>query len=169
MAGLLGLSFQLEQVDYSAKNFVHADMSPELLSQDMKKRGESFQSILLKAMAKSSEIEKGPADLSDMLLLLSGKHSSTGLKRLVARQFGDMEGFVEALNGKSGISLIHGRNAVAIETLKRELSLEKRNIAIFYGAAHMPDMLKQIKAVWPLTSDRIEWYKAWDLTLQPVN
>ncbi len=46
MTKVLGLSFQLDEVDYTAKNFVHADMSPEEFAQSMKDRGETMISIL---------------------------------------------------------------------------------------------------------------------------
>jgi hypothetical protein len=39
---MLGLEFQLDQIDYTAKNFVHADLSPKEFDAAMAKRGESW-------------------------------------------------------------------------------------------------------------------------------
>ena len=38
----LGLSFQLDEIDYGRPNFVHADLSPDELSASMQERGESL-------------------------------------------------------------------------------------------------------------------------------
>ena len=60
----LKLDFQLDKIDYSRPNFVHADMSPDEFAQSMKKRGESPLSMILKIMLKSSEIQKTNPGLS---------------------------------------------------------------------------------------------------------
>ena len=39
---MLGLEFQLDQIDYAARNFVHADLSPKEFDAAMAKRGESW-------------------------------------------------------------------------------------------------------------------------------
>ena len=41
MKNLLDLSFQLDEIDYTASNFVHADLSPTELFESMDERGES--------------------------------------------------------------------------------------------------------------------------------
>ena len=42
MKNALGLAFQLEHIDYTADNFVHADLSPQELRASMDERGESL-------------------------------------------------------------------------------------------------------------------------------
>ncbi len=44
---MLGLAFQVDWIDYSAKNMVHADMSPEEFAEKMKERGESFFTLFM--------------------------------------------------------------------------------------------------------------------------
>ena len=39
---MLGLEFQLDQIDYGARNFIHADLSPKEFEAAMAKRGESW-------------------------------------------------------------------------------------------------------------------------------
>jgi hypothetical protein len=50
MKDVLKLSFQLEEVDYTVKNFVHADMSPEEFGSDMVKRNDGFVSMFARLM-----------------------------------------------------------------------------------------------------------------------
>ena len=42
---LLGLEFQLEQIDYTRGNMVHADMTPKQFVKSMQQRGESVAGI----------------------------------------------------------------------------------------------------------------------------
>lgn len=58
LARILGLQFQLEGINYHAKNFVHADLSPSELSEAMRNRGESIPSILLKLFKLHSSTNK---------------------------------------------------------------------------------------------------------------
>ena len=57
---LLELDHQLEEIDYTQPNFVHADMSPDQFLQAMKDRNESFLQmyfrLLGQAMAHQSEM-----------------------------------------------------------------------------------------------------------------
>ena len=51
MKDLLELEYQLTGVDYTTKNFVHADLSPDEFSKSMKAKGESFWTIFFRLMA----------------------------------------------------------------------------------------------------------------------
>src|SRR5690606_21620 len=42
MKNMLGLSFQLEEIDYASPNFIHADMTSAMLARSMADRGESL-------------------------------------------------------------------------------------------------------------------------------
>src|SRR5436190_1054916 len=50
MKSMLELEFQLERVDYTKENFVHADMSPEEFAKSMSERGESFLQMFFRMM-----------------------------------------------------------------------------------------------------------------------
>ena len=56
------LEFQLKGIDYTCKNMVHADMSPEQFARSMQKRGESAWTMLGRmlayAMAKENQTER---------------------------------------------------------------------------------------------------------------
>ena len=49
MKDVLKLEFQLDRIDYTKPNMVHADMSPQEFSQSMKDRDESFLKMFLQA------------------------------------------------------------------------------------------------------------------------
>ena len=53
LKNLLDLEFQLEQIDYTKDNFVHADMTPTEFAQSMSKNEESLGGYALKAMGQS--------------------------------------------------------------------------------------------------------------------
>jgi hypothetical protein len=65
------------------------------------------------------------------------------------------------LGGGAGKLLIDSRNEVAVERLK-EVPEGARSVAIFYGAAHLPDLAKRLEA---LGYQRVggRWLLAWDL------
>ncbi|MDE0737094.1 MAG: hypothetical protein OSB47_14830, partial [Pirellulaceae bacterium] len=47
MKSVLGLELQLEKIDYTKNNFVHADLSPEKMAEAMKKRGDDGLTLAL--------------------------------------------------------------------------------------------------------------------------
>lgn len=162
----LDLSFQLHHIDYSAKNLVHADMSPEEFSQSMKDRGESFLQVFFRMMTQAttqSATKKAPSD-ADFLIALFAEDRSLRMKRLMATQFEDMESQMAVFSGPDGSTLITERNKKAIEVLRRELDRGHDRIAIFYGAGHMQDMAERLTNEFGLKSTGQRWLQAWDLT-----
>jgi hypothetical protein len=53
MKDSLDLDFQLDDIDYTAANFVHADMDKETFEKLQEERGETFEMILLRMIMKS--------------------------------------------------------------------------------------------------------------------
>jgi hypothetical protein len=167
LKSLLELSFQLDEVDYTAKNLVHADMSPEQFSKSMADRGESYLDIFTRMMgyAMAQQGRKGEGATSDVELLaaLLDKNRAMVLKRLMAEQFEDLEGPMAAIEGPNGSTLVSQRNKVALDVLRQQIKAGKRKIAIFYGAAHMPDMQKRLQDDFRLEPVSTRWLPAWDL------
>ncbi|MEI8072282.1 MAG: hypothetical protein WCI09_11965 [Planctomycetota bacterium] len=167
---LLGLEFQLEQIDYTAKNFVHADLSPEEFDAAMAKRGESwwtmFSTLMRESMARAERGEAGPGsdlNLGDMFGLLFGSDREVRLRRIMAEQFTDMDMLTAAFGGEEGSSLITDRNAAAIEVLTGQIARGRKKIAIFYGAAHMDDFDSRLQKELELQPRDTIWLEAWDL------
>jgi hypothetical protein len=168
---LLGLEFQLEAIDYTADNFVHADLSPRAFQQAMKKRGESWWSMFSKLMRESMErAERGESDVPEIgvgelfgLLFGGGADRQLKLRRLMAEQFSDMDVLTSAFGGEDGSTLITDRNAAALEVLRQRMARGDRRIAIFYGAAHMDDFDRRLQDDFSLQPGEPVWLEAWDL------
>ena len=172
MTRLLGLEFQLDQIDYRAANFVHADLSPQQFDAAMRKRGENwwtmFSKLMRESMARANA--KGPGadrqpDLSfgDIFGLLFGSDRELRLRRILAEQFSDMDVLTNAFGGEDGSSLITDRNAAALAVLKTQLRQGRKSLAIFYGAAHMDDFDRRLRANFGLEPQETAWLEAWDL------
>ena len=166
LTDLLELQFQLEGIDYSAENLVHADMSPEQFTQSMEDRGESFGGLMLRMMGYSlAQQNEGKAAGGDVRLLWSlfSGNRAMALRRVMAEQFDTMQEAMAVMDGPEGSTLIAERNKVALEVLKKELDNGKRKIAIFYGAGHMDDMLARLRDEFGFAPKQIRWATAWKL------
>ena len=169
---MLGLEFQLEQIDYTARNFVHADLSPKEFDAAMAKRGESWWTMIFKLMREGSARAdraqgKGGQDVGfgDLFGILFGNDREVRLRRIMAEQFTDMEVLTAAFGGEEGSSLITDRNAAAIDVLRQQLARGKKKIAIFYGAAHMDDFDARLRNDFQMEPFETDWLEAWDLRL----
>lgn len=168
----LNLEFQLEQVDYEKSNFVHADMTPEQFSQSMKDKKEDPITLLLRLMQASakmqSENKNPPSDLVLMAALFDRERGPAVLKRIFADQLANADVLLEALNGPQGSTIITERNRVALDTLGDEMQAGKKKLALFYGAAHLPDMEKKLMDRFKMERVSLRWVRAWDLTVPPA-
>lgn len=162
--GVLELTFQLEEVDYSPENFVHADMTPEEFDRSMQDRGETLLSTLMRMMATAPppSVKGGSQDLSILFAFLASDRA-LALKRVVANQFEDLETMTAAFEGPEGSTIITERNKVALETLREQIEAGKKRIAIFYGCGHLPDMAERLADEFGLELESRRWLTAWDL------
>jgi hypothetical protein len=171
MTQLLELEFQLEGIDYSQQNLVHADISPEEFSKSMKERGESVVSMFFRvlghSMAQQAKMSKRTSD-ARLLSALFAKDRAFELKQILAEQFQDLEGTIKVFEGPNGSTLVTVRNQRAIDVLKREINAGRKKLAIFYGAAHMPDLSERLEEQLSLELQQQEWLEAWDLR-RPAN
>jgi hypothetical protein len=169
MSGLLELKHQLDEVDYTKENFVHADMTPEEFAKSMKDRGESPLTIFLRLLEHSlveqakQQNRKEPAPEVDLFTLLFARDRAMRLKRMLADQFSDMDSALAVFDGPSGSTLVTDRNKKALSVLTRELDAGKKRIAIFYGAAHLPDMEKRLLEEFGMKRESEKWLTAWRL------
>lgn len=165
MQRMLKLDYQMDRVDYTVKNFVHADMTPKQFAKSMKDRGESVWSMMLKAMVQgmAAQGNKGSVSDLDLLMALFDKNRALKLKRIMARQFEDLDGQLQMFSGPDGSTIITERNKVALAVLKKQLAAGKKKIGIFYGAGHFADMEKRLIADFKLKHHSDRWLEAWDL------
>lgn len=136
LAAVLKLAEQRNIVDYSAKNFVHADLTREEFEALEKEKGESLLGFGMKGGN-----TKDPKFQKLMDALLSGDANKVKLQLIGDLGKGDDQ--IDALAGKSVI--IDNRNAKALQVLQIALGKGHQNIGIFYGAAHFPDLEKSLR------------------------
>lgn len=171
IASSMGLTTQLSKINYAAPNFVHADLTQEALSQAMANRQESLLTYLQNALtqansqtASTSSLGVSEQELNQLNLigLISGQPSaqdSKTLKKLMAATMTSPNGF---LNQMENTAIIADRNQAALSVLQKQLRAGKRNLALFYGAAHMPDLQARLqKKGWKVTNT--SWLKAWTI------
>jgi hypothetical protein len=166
--GLLGLQYQLDGIDYKAPNFVHADMTPEQFRETMEARGESTWQIVLRLIAQALvQPPKNTGSTSELweALRKDGPERELALRRWAAQQFEDLEVTIQAVEGPRGSTVLSERNKVAVRVLHQELEKKKNTVAIFYGAAHMPDMAARLQRELRLQPTQWTWLAAWDLRL----
>lgn len=175
-SNLLGLSFQLDEVNYRAKNFIHADLSPEELREAMTARGESLPQLLMKLIKLSTDPElkkaleaKGYKDggldgVNPLLILLRGPTQEDRIKirRFMAQGLVGSDAMMKVLEGEKGFSLITDRNSEVMAVLNRETALGKRRVAIFYGVGHLPDLHKRLTEQGYKLA-KVEWLNAWNM------
>ncbi len=157
------LQYQTEGIDYLAKNFVHADVSMEEFQRLQEAHGESFGTLIQKAMQaelnrglKNDEQTKG----SHLLLALLG--DSSGIKIAMAKVLGKVESVTEDMGMGADSVIVGERNRVAMEVFQRAVKTGRKHLGIFYGAAHLNDMQKRLgKLGYRRTTEH--WLTAWDI------
>ena len=172
MKNMLQLESQLEHIDYTKKNFVHADLSPKEMKEAMKNRGEDGLTLtlgVLRDMLKEANrmeqqqgenaIELPEITLTDLIFRSSG---AVKMKRFLAAQLSSQQA-MGAMGETLNTLLIEDRNKAALKVFQTEMANGKQKMALFYGAAHMPDFEKRLKEDFGLKRDKVEWVTAWDL------
>ena len=173
MKEALKLEGQLEKIDYTAANFVHADMGMEEFQKTQETKQETFLGLWLKAMAAQQSVGSSEAagnDLASVMVLmqiLMKKDGSDDLKRLIGREFDQVESIMSGLEAGGGTVIIGERNRVALEVMAAQIAVGKKRLAIFYGAGHFPDMQKRLEAMGFKKSGE-EWLAAWSVPPQVV-
>ncbi len=166
MGNMLDLTFQLEQVDYTPTNFVHADLDVDTFFARMEARGESFLSLYLKmVMAEMQRPQKGPMNNPDVqmgqfLYALTAPDRPRQLKLMLGGQLHDIDDRMAAMEGTV---LLTERNDAAMKVLKETLAAGKKNVAVFYGAAHLKGMDATLSNELGFTRGDTTWLTAWDI------
>ncbi len=173
---VLDLEFQLDGVIYTKDNFVHADLEPDRFFELMDERGENLLTLMLSVMAAEmrhsdqKSVEEMHAQSWSMILAFFAKDRSRALKRVLGRQFGELEriaaGFERGLDGEESVLLIE-RNKAALDVLEDRLQEGDRTIAIFFGAAHLPDMERRLAREFGAFKTSEQWLVGWDIPAAP--
>lgn len=157
VAKFLELTEQSNSLDYRRKNFVHADLTLEEFTRLQSERKESLLSFAIKNSV-SGDKSKEPDPQKLLRAVLSGKPNKTKLELVHTLGGGDDQ--VAALAGESVI--ITDRNKKAVEVLDQQLAQGRNHLAIFYGAAHFPDLnQRMLERGFRLMNT--EWLTAWNI------
>jgi hypothetical protein len=165
----LDLEFQLDAIDYTRENFVHADLDAETFARLQAERGESIGTLMLQSMLHElTRQQDGPPrpqpGLGDLLAALNSPDRARELKLLLGRQFIDIESQLAGMEGPRGSVILTERNKAAMKILRDTIAAGKKDIAIFYGAGHLSGMEKIL--VEEMQFERVgqTWRTAWDMS-----
>lgn len=166
-ANLLGLVHQLEYIDYKKENMVHADLSPKEFDEAMKARNDGFAAWYFRemgfSMARNNPNDSDASD-SKIIMALFKKNRKRALKDAMADQFASMDSELAMKGNSDGTSIITDRNNRVLEKLREVLKDgSKKKIAIFYGAAHLPEFSEKLQSDFNMKpqDDQTIWLKAW--------
>ena len=158
LAGALGLVFQLDAMDHSGANWRNSDLSVDQVTERITGSGgdadELFQTLGGDSFG---------AKFAGALLKFIGSNQmfSTLAKAMMVEVLGQADELMDVLPGEMGKLMdviVKDRNQVVLDDLVGVLEHEpeKKNIAVIYGAGHMPDLEGRLaelgfaedKAVW---------------------
>jgi hypothetical protein len=172
LAKALGLAFQLDGIDYDRPHFRCSDMSMDQLQRAMQAEGLDMAplegslggsslpgriAVIFLRLMRMVDIFFDGVIADGMKVMLIELFSDNAFMEQSFRQFGD--GFERVL--------IDQRNQIVIDDLGEILERERdvRSVAIFYGAAHMPDMAERLADQLGYRPDAEQWFTAFEVDL----
>jgi hypothetical protein len=170
---ILRLEFQLDGLDYSRPNFIHADMSADEFARQSE-QGQDLSNMLARALkvAQSGNIKGMPtteAEANQMMSMLFGamlSGDSNELKRTLAPILSESEAFMSQLEGDEGTVLISRRNQIVIDKVRETVAGRTvpgpKYDAILYGAGHMPDLEARLIDLGYRKTNTL-WTHAWSI------
>jgi hypothetical protein len=169
----LGLTFQLDAIDYTRKNMVHADTTAKEFERMQQERGETMLTLFARAMEvqmaaqMSGNVDPtamGGLDTFGLIRILMSRDSAAEFKKALAKTFAQMESLTASMEGTEGSAILSGRNDVVGRKIKEVLANRKqRRIAVFYGGAHMPGIETSLVKDMKAKVSGEEWLAAWTM------
>ncbi len=169
MARFLNIGFQLEEIDYTQPNFLHADLTPSQLDALMASKNENFFTMFLNlAMAQmaeqnaSSEVPLSSFTMLSLMNALNSENQNAALKYLFAEELGRSGGVMVGEELEQQLTILGDRNKAALRVLGEALQNPSyRQISIFYGAAHMSGIERVISTSMGFVRTGVSWQAAW--------
>lgn len=164
MAGILGLEFQQDIVRYNQDNFRHADLTLEEFDKAMSSEHKSPSDLLTTLFEKSTAPGPEVAEISKLpLLKIFAVGPNDAERRTLKIGMGAiLSSSIDPATEIQGDVLIGQRNAKAMAVLQERVSKKDKKIAIFYGAAHMPDFSLRLRKLGFKPVYR-NWVTAWTI------
>jgi hypothetical protein len=169
MGQYLNLKFQLDFIDYGKKNMVHADATAEQFAQMQQERGENMLTLFGRAMEAQMKRDFDPRKKNELntfalIRILMSEDSATEFKKVLAKDFDQMEALTAEMEARQESVILGGRNAVALNKMKEVLANKKqRRIAVFYGGAHMPGIETALLRDFAAKAAGEVWLAAWTI------
>jgi hypothetical protein len=173
LAKALGLEFQLDAIDYDRPNFRSSDMALDELERALEAKGVDFEPIsggltgsslagrlaiiALRAVRFADDFFFEGAIADGLKVMLIEMFSDEVLIEQSMVQFG--AGFMEVIIGE--------RNQVVVDDVRAILDAEPEveSIAIFYGAAHMPDLARRLDEQLGYRPAGEQWFTAFEVNV----
>lgn len=166
----LGLSLQHQAIPYKDKRFRRSDMSIQQMQAALEKerrQGGNTGSQADHAGEQFSHVRKsigGKSLMTNMMLSLIGMNSALQerVRLMLVAQGGKYGEENDGLSPRLQRLILEDRNAHVIGDLKHVLTKESghRRIALFYGAAHLPDLQKHLERMGYRAAGPIRWDNA---------
>ncbi len=168
---MLDLTFQLDEVRYDRPHFVHADLTLKDLEAasapseaDAPGAQESGPLAALGPMGKMLE-RAGPMLEGLLARQTESPAARRALKRTLARALmsADMDQALAMLPASSKDLILRRRNDVVVQRVAEWAPKSKGSIAVFYGAAHMSGIEKDLVERLGYRRGGARWLRAWDM------
>ncbi|MFZ9879993.1 MAG: type II secretion system protein GspG [Phycisphaerales bacterium] len=158
MADALDVTLQVRSIDYDRAGWEPADLPMEELLDRLWKRGE--RSATIEMLSSDSGFQRGL-----LRFLLSFVSKSTSFKKMVVQALGETGSGRRGRGGLGDVDtriIIDERNEAVIDHLRMLLASEEAptSVAIFYGAAHMADFEKTLRAEYGMEPREAVWSTA---------
>jgi hypothetical protein len=158
---ILSMAMQLDVVDYSKPNFVHADLGETEFNGMLKEKGYTLDKLIA-ARAGAAGMSINLEQIRKLLPLMKAfvpKNDPHALKRAIAPLMNTLPDSGLGVPEADAL-IVTARNKRAMEVLDRELKAGKKKISLFFGSAHLKDFAQQLEARgWKKTDEK--WVDAW--------
>lgn len=173
MSRALNLCYQLDGIDYLPDNLVRGDIDTEDFIVQLLSGGRLFRYVsdfCLELFADHSTA--GALEGAAIALFCSHNRVRVGRRILAVElmksaldEIEDSQNALEKIENEQQESvLINARNKIALARAVKELKAGKSKIAIFYGAAHLPDLEQRLEKELNLKRDpNTRWFPAWKM------
>ena len=169
MKNLLALEFQLDAIDYSPANFVHADLDPATFFRLQAERNESLLGLMIRVMleeqARMNAGQSTSVSSFGLLLALMNPDRAYALKLILGQQMEQLESMLAGIDNSGdgeGSVIVSARNEHAMAVLQQQIQQGRHRLGIFYGAGHMVDFERRLTQMGCGLATE-EWITAWDI------
>lgn len=151
---LLGFQFQLDGVDYSGANMLHADMCRSEFFAVLEESGEEMPDFGMLMRNINASLPPAFRDPDNIDLAARCRFRRKAAVKLLKPDRED---------GMFGDVYIIPRNDKVARVLREQIDAGRKRIAILYGAGHMPDLQERLLSDFGMSPLKRHWLVAWDL------